>query len=59
MEREVDMLAVSALAEDLREVVLEYQVWSALEKVYNYRVTKTGYGDRRHNNGQCMIRTVD
>ena len=33
MEREVDVLAVSGLAEDLRDVVLEYQVSSIPEKL--------------------------
>jgi len=33
VEREVDVLAVSGLAEDLRDVVLEYQVSDAPEKL--------------------------
>ena len=33
VEREVDVLAVSGLAEDLRDIILEYQVGSAPQKL--------------------------
>jgi len=59
VEHEGDITAASGLAEDLRDILLEYWVSIIQKSRYDRRVAETGCLNRWHSNRQCTIRIVD
>ena len=53
-----DALSVSQLADDLRDVLLEYQVSGNPGELAQLRLLNLRCLDRRYNNRKCTIRLV-
>jgi len=55
-ESQDDVQAVSKIADDIRDALLDYQVCS--DKLYGTGAAKSGHFDRRHSNGRYTARTA-